>query len=279
MNLTSPFIFGLLAQTLTFAFAAPLYAGLQLIYSVTAAKPNAENIRVPRAVLNAIPFAFLIGYLVPSLLLIAPLSDTITPDVKQIIIAIWQPWPIYTSVLIATANILFSSFVSNDNNANGGRATLSSLRKVYAVAFANTAINHQVPLVISLATVVEPRFFRDTFARVLHPSVVYQAPLPWANPTLQVPDVGSGVHVFLRWDYIIGSAAVLLWALTLHRNAHRAILGKAGCLGLLVKAALLSAVAGPVGAAVELMWERDELVIHETGGLKPRGVSKGKKAS
>lgn len=71
---------------------------------------------------------------------------------------------------------------------------------------------------------------------------------------------------------------MLLWALSLHRNAHRAILGKAGGLGLLIKVALLSVVASPVGAAVELMWERDELVVHETGGLKSR-VSGVKKSS
>lgn len=228
--------------------------------------------------LNAIPFAFLVGFLVPSLVMISPLSDTMTPDLKQIIIAIWQPWPVYISILTTAAHILFSHFVSNDNNVDGGRATLSSLRKVYAVAFANTVINHQIPLVLSLFTIIEPRFFHEKFARALHPSVMYQAPLPWTKPTLQVSDIGTGVHIFLRWDYIIGSAGVLLWALTLHRNAHRAILGKAGCLGLLVKVALLSVFAGPVGAAVELMWERDELVIHETGGLKPR-VSTDKKAS
>lgn len=263
---------------MTFAFAAPLYAGLHLIFSSTASRPNAESIRAPRAVLNVIPYAFFIGYLVPSLLLIAPLSETITTDVKQIIIAAWQPWPLYISFLTTITHILFSPFVSNDKTIDGGRATLSSLRKVYAVAFANTAINHLIPWTISLFTILEPQFFNKNFAHALHPSNVFQLPLPWAQPPLQISDIGAGVHVFLRWDYIIGSTGVLLWALSLHRNAHRAILGKAGGLGLLIKAVLLSVVASPVGAAVELMWERDELVVHETGGLKSR-VSGSKKSS
>lgn len=256
----------------------PVYAGLQLIFSVTAARPNAENIRVPRAVLNFIPFAYVIGYHVPTLLMVAPLNDSITPDLKQIIIAIWQPWPAYISLLTIAASLLFSPFVSNDNNVEGGRATLSSLRKVYAFAFANAAITHQIKVILPLATLAEPRFFQEKFLRALHPAAIFETPLPWAKPTLQVPDLGTGIHYFLRWDCVFGTLGLLLWTLTLHRNAHRAILGKAGCLGLLVKVALLTAVAGTVGAAVELMWERDELVIHETGGLKPR-VSKGKKSS
>lgn len=263
---------------MTFAFAAPLYAGLHLIFSSTASRPNAESIRAPRAVLNVIPYVFIIGYLVPSLLLIAPLSETITADVKQIIIAAWQPWPLYISILTTVAHILFSPFVSNDKTIDGGRATLGSLRKVYAVAFANTAINHLIPWTISLFTILEPRFFNKEFADALHPLNVFQLPLPWAQPTLQITELGAGVHVFLRWDYVIGSTGVLLWALSLHRNAHRAILGKAGGLRLLIKVALLSVVASPVGAAVELMWERDELVVHETGGLKSR-VSGSKKSS
>ena len=263
---------------MTFAFATPLYAGLQLAYSVTAARPNAENIRVPRAVLNAIPYVFVIAFMIPSTLLIVPLSETMTAELKQICIAVWHPWPVYISVLTVIANILSSPFVSNDNTVDGGRATLSSLRKVYAFAFANAAFTHLIPWVISLATVIEPRFFNRQFAELLHPCKVFQLPLPWAQPTLQVSELGLGVHAFLRWDYVIGSTGVLLWALTLYRNAHRAILGKPGCLGLLVKVALLSVLAGPVGAAVELMWERDELVVHETGGLKPT-VSTNKKSS
>lgn len=263
---------------MTFAFAAPLYAGLQLMTSITATRPNAENIRVPRAVLNTIPYIFLIGFFVPSALLVFPLGETMTTDLKQILIAIWQPWPIYISLLTTVAHLLFSPFVSNDKNGEGGRATLSSLRTVYAVAFGHTAITHLIPRVLSLFTMIEPRFFNETFAAALHPCKVFQVALPWTQPTLQVSDVGTGVHIFLRWDYIIGSTGVLLWALTLYRNAHRAILDKPGCLGLLVKVGLLAVFAGPVGAAVELMWERDELVVHETGGLKSR-VSSNKKSS
>lgn len=256
----------------------PLYGALQLMFSITATKPNAENIRVPRAVLNFLPFAFIIGNLVPTLLMIAPLNDPITPDLKQIIIAIWQAWPIYTSLLTAVASLLLSPFVSNDNTVEGSRATLSSLRRVYAFAFGIAAFTHLVKVIIPLTVLLEPRFFNEPFRAALHPATIFAAPLPWTQPGFQVPDFKAGIHYFLRWDNICQTAGVLLWALTLHRNAHRTIRGKAGCLGLLLKVGLLTAFAGTAGAAVELIWERDELVVDETGGVKQK-VSKDKKSS
>lgn len=111
---------------------------------------------------------------------------------------------------------------------------------------------------------LEPQFFNKKFLAALHPAAVFATLLPWAQSTLQVPDFGTGIHYFLCWDYVGETIGVLLWTLTLHQNAHCAILDKASCLGLLVKVVLLTVFTGPAGAAVELMWERDELVIHKT---------------
>lgn len=270
-----PVVLGLTAQVLTFAFAAPLYGAIQLFTSVTATKPTAENIRVPRAVLRAIPFVFFIGYMVPSFLLLAPESEHVTKDLKQIFIAIWQPWPAYVSILLTVAHIFFSPFTSNDHTVEGGRATLRALRGVYAFAFANATLNHLISWIIPLATLAEPRFFKEEYLAALHPCAVFSFPKPWESGAV-VETVGAGVHAFLRWDYIIGSAGVLIWAVSLYRAAHRVVYGRAGCIGLFVKVAALSALSGPIGAAVELMWERDELIINEMGGLK-RAAPAGKK--
>ncbi|KAF9895326.1 hypothetical protein FE257_000230 [Aspergillus nanangensis] len=152
-----PMIFGLTAQVLTFAFATPLYATIQLYTSITAHSPTAANIQVPRAVLNTLPYIFIVGYFVPSTLLVVPLSDLMTTDLKQICIAIWQPWPAYVSILLVVANTVFSPFVRNE----GGRASLRALRRVYAFAFANAAITHLITVSVSVATVAAPALFQD----------------------------------------------------------------------------------------------------------------------
>ncbi|KAJ5682179.1 hypothetical protein N7462_005344 [Penicillium macrosclerotiorum] len=266
-----PAIFGLTAQLMTFAFATPLLCALQLGNSITARRPHADNIRVPRVVLAVLPLVFVIGYVVPSQMMVLPAPSVISIDLKQIAIAVWQPWPAYVSILTTVAYWVLSPIFPNDR-----RASMSGLRWVYASAFANATLTHLISWLLPLATVVAPSLFAERFVDALHPSKVFAIPLPWSG--LKVATVAEGVHVFLRWDYLIGSAGILLWALRLHTVAHKPILGTVSWPSLLIKVGLLTVVSGPTGAAVELMWERDELVFTETEGSRQQ-VSKTKKSS
>lgn len=268
---TSPAIFGLIAQVMTFAFATPLFLGLQLGCSITAKRPHADNIRVPRVVLALLPLIFVVGYMVPSHMMVLPAPSLITVDMKQIAIAIWQPWPAYVSILATAAYFVLSPLFPNNH-----RASMSSLRWVYAFAFFNAIVPHVVTWTLSLASVLAPVLFNDRFVDALHPANVFVVPLPWSS--LKVDTVAEGVHLFLRWDYIIGSAGVLLWALKMYTTAHKQILSTVCWTGLFIKVALLTVFAGPTGAAVELMWERDELVFAETGNSRHQ-VTKTKKSS
>ncbi|KAL4885773.1 hypothetical protein BJY04DRAFT_116895 [Aspergillus karnatakaensis] len=270
-----PLVFGLAAQVLTIAFAGPLYCAIQLFTSVTASNPTAENVRVPRAVLKALPVVFVIGFMIPTGLLLVPVSEQVTTDLKQIFIALWQPWPAYVSILLTVAHVVFSPFTANDNTVEGGRETLRSFRWVYAFAFGHATLSHIVSWTIPLATVVAPQLFKEEYLEALHPLAVFDVPKPWETPVL-VENLGAGVHAFLRWDYLMSSSGFLIWALTLYQSAHRAVYGRAGCVALLAKVAALSVLSGPTGAAVELIWERDELVINELGGIK-RTAPSGKK--
>ncbi|CAI7666680.1 unnamed protein product [Penicillium manginii] len=265
-----PMLFGLTAQVLTFAFATPLFLGLQLGSSVTARRPHPDNIRIPRAVLASLPFIFVVGFMVPSHAMILPAPGVISVDWKQIAIAIWQPWPAYVSILSTVAYYVLSPFFSNNH-----RASMSSLRWVYAFAFLNASVSHLVSWVLSIATVVVPGLFQAQFVESLHPAKVFEIPLPWSG--LEVETVAQGVHAFLRWDYLIGSAGVLIWALSLYVVAHRQILNTVSWPSLLLKVGVLTALTGPTGAAVELMWERDELVFSEVEGS--RQITKAKKSS
>lgn len=268
-NFRSPAIFGLMAQLMTFAFATPLICGLQLGCSVTARRPSADNLRVPRVVLAVLPLVFLIGYMVPTQAMVLPAPSMISIDMKQIAIAIWQPWPAYVSILTTVAYYVLSPFFPNNH-----RASMSGLRWVYASAFANATLTHLVSWIISLASVAVPGLFDERYLGDLHPSKVFAIPLPWSG--VKVETVAEGVHYFLRWDYLIGSAGVLLWALTLYGVAHKQTLSTISWPGLLVKVGLLTVLTGPTGAAVELMWERDELVFKETSGARQQAIKSKK---
>jgi hypothetical protein len=264
-------IFGLMAQVFTFAFATPLILGLQLGCSITARRPHADNIRIPRSVLAVLPLIFVVGFMVPTNMMVLPAPSVISVDFKQIAIAIWQPWPAYVSILSTAAYYVLSPFFANNH-----RASMSSLRWVYAFAFINASLSHLVSWIVSLATIAVPMVFEKRFAEALHPGNVFFIPLPWSG--LTVDNVGHGVHVFLRWDYMIGSAGVLVWAVSLYTIAHKQILSTVSWPSLLFKITILTLVAGPAGAAVELVWERDELVFSETGGNRQQ-ISKAKKST
>lgn len=263
--LYSPFIFGIIAQLATFAVAAPLYCGFQLAVSSTSSRPNVHSIAIPRAVLHALPFIFVIGYAVPSGLMLLRTPDVVSFDQKQIIIALWQPWPVYISVMATLAHFLLSPFTRNGNSSSSrcspALQMAPPLRRVYAFAFANAAIGHVAAWTVSIASAVVPVLFNKRFVDALHPARVFGVSFPSSSSARRVVSVGEGVHAFLQWDFLIGSTGVLLWAATLYVLAHRQILGKVSWIGLGVKIALLVLVAGPVATAVELVWERDELVI------------------
>ncbi|GAT22965.1 hypothetical protein RIB2604_01701010 [Aspergillus luchuensis] len=263
LHTLGPLIFGLSAQTLTFAFAAPLYCALQLTTSITSTTPTATNIHIPKTILTTLPLVFTVSYIIPSALMVLPISSTITTDLKQLFIALWQPFPAYISILLTLSHTLFSPFTSTPKPTQKNH-NLSSLRFIYAFAFFNTLIPHLVTLTVSLSTILAPAILSTEYRNSLHPSIVFGIPTPWTSPVIQVASVGDGVHAFLRWDYLIGSAGIVVWAWRLYGNAVR--LDKGGAMGwcewvsLVVRVGLLGVVAGPVGAAVVLVWGRDEMV-------------------
>lgn len=267
-------VLGLTAQVLTFAFATPLYAYLHLKTAVTASTPTSRNMRIPHGVLKALPHVFTVGMFIPSMLMIAPLSQTITHDLKQIFIAVWQPWPAYVAILLVVANVVVGAFTSDADTPANNRKVRSSLRYVYAFAFANTTIAHLICVIVSVATVAAPSLFQKQYVQALHPYTVFDTPLPWATPALKVATVGQGVQAFLRWDYVIGSTAVVVWAVSLYRSANKAVGERVNVCEMLVKVGLLSVFCSPVGAAVELMWEREELFLRDGEKTKSGGPKK-----
>lgn len=232
---------------------------------------------MPPAILRTIPFIFLIGYQVPSILAGLRAPETISIDLKQILIAIWQPWPLYVSILAGTVYYTTSLFTSPDTNlTRAARTQLTLLRRVYAVAFAQTAITHVAGWTFSLATVLFPVLFNPRFIPLFHPLRVFMPTFPFLEGDLKVETVGQGVHIFLQWDILVGSYGILVWVISLWTSAQKKYrLERSGTvsllLGLLVKVSLLTVVAGPIAAAIELIWERDELVLAQAVSQEQRG--------
>lgn len=243
----------------------PTYGLLHLLTSTTASTPSRANMRIPYAVLLAFPAVWFVGNGVPSLAMTLPYSARNTVAVKQLITALWQPWPAYTSFGLLGAHLLLGGiFTAGDAPTPAGRkASASALRWIYGTLFGLAAVPHVVAVTVSAATVFAPKIFSPTYVAALHPAVVLDAVLPWSpSPIAQIKTLGDGVHAFLGWDYKITAASVLLWTSVLHARAHKYYEGK--CVSLLPflgKLVMLVAMAGPGAAAVQLMWEREELIL------------------
>ncbi|KAJ5639763.1 uncharacterized protein N7484_007625, partial [Penicillium longicatenatum] len=250
----SPMVFGVMEQLKTFALWGPLYCGLHLATSITATKPTVQNIRIPRIIRLCIPIAYAIGYVIPSISMVLPAPSVISTDQKQIFIAVWQAWAISVGCITTLAFYFLGprtrDVVSTDH------------RGVYAFAFVYAAVPHLVSWTISLATVVAPALFHDRYVQALHPSKVFLLPSPWNSASFPVEDVSIAAHHFLRWDCLIGSACMQIWAVTLYVRACRVGGEPINWSVFGAKIVLLTILAGPIGSAVALMWERDNIICY-----------------
>ncbi|PGH08171.1 hypothetical protein GX51_01325 [Blastomyces parvus] len=271
-----PVIIGVLLQLFTFGVMMPIYAALHLFTSRTL--PARQSSEIPSRSLtgvNLIPISVILGYFLPSFAMVLPAETT--PDFlppTQERIAFWQAWPIWlwlTHSMITRITALFSSPVSD---SQGAKRTRSALRRVYAFAFTITAVPHIAAWSLSLSAVAFPTLFGQEVAAALHPARVFLNAMPWSG--VQAQSLSEGVLWFLQWDHVVGVCGMLLWAIDLYVAAHRARKVNVGCIGLAVKVGLLCAVSGVAGAVVELMWERDEMLLQGLGQEKEKGVQTGK---
>lgn len=220
-----------------------------------------QSVGVPSAMAFMLPFIIAVSYIAPSAAMFLPAPSIVSVGTKQALAAAWQPFPIYTSVLTSICSLLPSYFFSDSDKS--GPATLRGLRRTYAFALACAVILRIAAWALSLTALAFPTLFPENVAAELHPLRVFVNTLPRLSPSVQVTSAGEGALWFLQWDDLIGSTALLLWALALYKAAHQQVSVELRWAELGWKVVLLSVAIGPVGAAVVLIWARDELVFEK----------------
>ncbi|KAI9826573.1 MAG: hypothetical protein M1832_006169 [Thelocarpon impressellum] len=181
----------------------------------------------------------------------------------------WQIFPLLVSaaqqLLSRLASIVVPSKKAYRSAAERNLAHMRALRRVYIFAFVVSSVSHIASLALSFASIIVPAIFKPSIVAALHPAQVFIPSSPIAAPPAK--SLGDGFHTFLMFDGIIGLTATLVWAIVLNRNAHGSHpIGASGWASLLVKVTGLTLVAGPAGAAIALVWGRDELVLEEGEG-------------
>ncbi|RAL58541.1 hypothetical protein DID88_003989 [Monilinia fructigena] len=285
---------GVIFQNISYAVTVPLYLFIHLLTSPVA-KPfpgtYANSVLLISSIdLKVLPLSIILAYIVPSILMGLDAPSIVSGPTHQKLIAFWQPFPIWTIIIQWTLRSFFrflgSRLTSKDTKqppAPLGASYLSNAKHVYRFLLTICALTHLPVLLIALIpasaiTDILPKLAPYASLNFFDIYVPY-FPFPLSQ---RVSNLASGSHVFLQWDLTTGSMALLLWAILLYRNATteesivdpnnslpsyqiRELLAegnKAGALRKksLVKVGVWTLVAGPIGAATALLWERDEIL-------------------
>lgn len=190
----------------------------------------------------------IIGLIIPVAVL-----HSVSDDTKQIFIAAWQFWPVYASMIVFFVNAALSRFTkaSSPETETETETDTDIIQFIYGLCFVTTAIPHFRYITFIFLRAV---FTGDIGLLCLRDMFDFVLQRPWTNPV----SVEEGLHVFLDWSYLVTSLAFLVWAGSLYRCFSRTEYGK---LALLV---VLVILAGPIAAAVVLLWEREMAILGQS---------------
>ncbi|KAI2609239.1 hypothetical protein GGR54DRAFT_651825 [Hypoxylon sp. NC1633] len=239
--ISRPMVFGLLWQCFGAAISLPLYYAIHLPWV------SQTDARIMRVVDSnqaaAIPFAFLFGAVTPFLIGMAPtwLGPSSRSAAKhQIILAAWQPDPVWVSLIMAIFATLIRYQMSRAG-ANRNQDKRRAHRYVcasYLLATASSGLGH---LYVMIRVIISKNQAVDL--------VRMYVPLLFTGPPGTMDILVRGPWLFLQYDFIIISLSSLSWAFLLLRPIYP----KWHVSGLTLALAMMasSVVIGP-GATVSI---------------------------
>lgn len=237
----------------------PLYLALYLSTSPTVPARKASLVADMYEVAS-IPLSLVCGFVVPAVVLSLPAPSMQSYESKQTWIAIWQAFPLWVSGSQQVVKRCIQSMWPQGYRMTDSTSP-TTLRVVYGFLLVCAGVTQVATVTLSLTSLLFPGIFASEYVGVLNPQRIA---VPVAlTPSTKMASVGSGSFMFLQYDEMVGSAAVLLWATFMFANSKSAdqTLGDWG--GLAARIAFLTALTGPIGCALALLWARDELVFRE----------------
>ncbi|KAL5320012.1 hypothetical protein ACEPPN_013071 [Leptodophora sp. 'Broadleaf-Isolate-01'] len=240
------------------ALITPLWLALQLITSPSAIRPTTEDILIDPIHLLVLPASFVLGYVVPLVPVMLPFS-LISVELKQTAMGWYQQWPLWIAMchyILATLLRLTSSSLKFADQKN----LLTLYRSVYIFALAFAALSHLPVMVVSFTASIWPSLFNDKYVHLLQPAHLLVPMNPFSG--VKAADLIQGMFWLIQWDYFGGYLAPVVWALVLHRRADSMFRRGSPWGYYLKRASFYFLIAGPIGIAVGMVWERDEILLN-----------------
>ena len=235
------------------AVFTPLYLAIRLAFASPSSTPNA--LMISSTDLRAIPWSFLLGYVVPLFAMAVPSISTKRVDTKHVIASWYQQWNLYISLAHTALVWLWRYRGVPQTGPMKNEELSSSLRPVYLFTMAFAAASLWVPVIVSALA----RNLGTQDSQRLSIKGSFFPASPWSKA--KCVSVFEGGKWLLQWDGIIGSMGSAVWALALFGNTRALLAPELPLKAIVGKMVSYVVLGGPMAVATGFLWERDALVL------------------
>ena len=250
---------GLIIFNHSHAVATPFYLALNLLLAASITATTPDDLSIAPQHLAAIPPSFVLGYIVPIILLALPAPRIVTLTFKHTLAGWYQQWSLFIAFFhCGYVYLIADKTQSSPRLDQSASAYLSSLRVVYRLAFMMASIPHWTVCVISFTAWLCPSIFNEKKVECLKPVNVLVPTLPFTQR--KVRDMAQGFLWLIQWDYILGMLGMIVWTMVLHSNARDVYGVDDSWSYMLLRFLAYTFLGGPAALPVMILWERDEWV-------------------
>ena len=190
-----------------------------------------------------------------------PAPSVLSYEQKQTNIAIWQLFPIWVSMVQAVLPYVMSKPVKKLSTKSFGSQELRTMRMLYVGLLIIAGFGQAATAALIATSTFFPDLFASEYKGTFNPSKIF---LPTAvSPSTKMLSIGSGTHLLLQYDELIGSGAMVLWSTTLFLIFYRKCRSHRSEASLIVYGIIAMFLTGPLGYATACIWARDELLISQ----------------
>ncbi|CAH0052248.1 unnamed protein product [Clonostachys solani] len=250
--------FGIVFQAVTITIIAPIYLTLQLLSSSSILQ--LDSILADPCELALLPVSTVISYVLPTVGLCLPLLNILSQEAKYIVIALWQPFPLYQAAIQGLSHICCRT-------RQGKTSSMAHINPRECKKALNRAYRFITSLALSVHLVVMGTFLAS-FTTDLVPtisahhvlaltSLTSPPALVMLDPPVSATSSREIVVSFLRWDVYCTCASMLVWS----GYQLYAVQGSPSVMAMGQEALKWALVGGPIFPALMFLWERDDIVM------------------
>ena len=258
-------IWALAMQNFVMAFISPLYLFVHASTSPTTTSTDPRLFRVTTVEIASIMISLILTYILPSVLVALPAPSILSFNQKQIVLAIWQMFPLWVEILYQGTSLLLGKFLPKEKAVTvtdrRNTAWIVELRSLYIFLVFIAGSTHIATMTLMATSKWFPHLFAIEYRGVFNPSKVF-----WpvaASTSITLPSIVSGTTLLLQYDEFISSLAIVVWAVFLFAKVMSRKKKFETTYVFMFDFITFIALLGPLGCAVICIWARDELIFED----------------